>query len=234
MRSNAYFVLYLMVVLEILIVIVDRDDAESVLKEANRELLAQLLRPPSIFNDSLVYKLPVKHFPDNQVLPSDRSQHVVFRVNRASDQDEVSISTSEIKGFCFKPMERRILADLAYDAAKDNLRNDDELQDKRQELVDNLVERLEWRPLPEDPTTVQLSFPFYVRRLGLYKLEFEVIVNHVEFLGKDSVRIANHRLALSQLPEEWRIRGKLDSLNHTRGVVYLIITPPGPITWPCY
>lgn len=49
MKSNAYFVLYLMVVLEILIVIVDRDDAES-------ELIGHLLRPHYVANDGQVIR----------------------------------------------------------------------------------------------------------------------------------------------------------------------------------
>lgn len=63
MKVGVYFVLYLAVVLEILIIIVDRDDAEAelfskfqALQVANSQLLAYLAKPPSLGIESEVVR----------------------------------------------------------------------------------------------------------------------------------------------------------------------------------
>ncbi len=206
--GKVYFILYLAVLLELLIIIVERDDAEDALKKEKEELLRKTKRIQLIAET---------------IINSLRGSPTA--VSATSDQSMVLGDKTEANGRMFNVRIR--LADPKHDTVKDLelhiLRNNAEMGSPINIAADSVLYPRSRDSASKNDIIFQYNFkPMY--GAGEYKLQFDAKTNQVVGVTQtaspdDTVKIGAVHLTVKELKEvkdgiseNIGLRGYIDSL----------------------
>jgi len=190
MKVGIYFVLYLAVIIELLIVIVDRDEAEDQLKrnlesvrQANMELIKYIANPPTVGIESQVTRVYVDADDQTGAVRTDRSIDLSLKV-KGLDGD-----TRYLKNVALGP----ILFDKTLSVLTDQQVRE---LDEKGKLAPTRLSTLPQVSLVAahtdavDPTIVDVPLRWNVKgsTAGIYKFTFQLNVDRIRFIppGKDT------------------------------------------------
>jgi hypothetical protein len=189
MKSNIYFVLYLVVVLEILVVILDRDDAEENLLREMTELANEVVKP--LPSDIQVLRLP--EFTVNQSIVQTASPSISELIIKGLRGDTTGIDVSiDSTHFCENNKANALSNEQILDLEKSGRFH--QVQLKEAPTLKSL--RDQNRPDPSDSQLVlaPIEISAQGKKVGIYRYDLNVRSDRVHFLrregegGVDSVR----------------------------------------------
>ncbi len=235
MKVGVYFVLYLAVVLEILIIIVDRDDAEADLRGkldaiqiANSQLLTYLAKPPSLGIESEVVRCYVAADQATGMVTKKQGLALVLKV-KGLDKREL-LSDVEIQSVLFCRVRNSALPDSQIRTLLDQ--SPEHLEDISSKIKNEIAIETQNATRGKAPDTLSVNVPltWSVKQTGLYKLEFYAKSNRIKFIPDtvmvpDTVQFGEYKMAFKQVQENtiFKTKNAIMLLDNALAPLYVAV-----------